>query len=323
MNNRIRQQNIEDLLFYDIETVSRKRELEIGSREYDLFKWKNRDRTNGRTMTDIELSLLYKQTAALSPVFNKVVCISVAYVKDTVLYYRSFTGDEKDIITSFYKILNTGNYTPAGFNVIGFDAPLLRIKALQCGVEVDLLDRYSDAQKKPWDMSKYYMDLMEAVKGTYFYNLSLDEVCYLTGVESPKNALKGDGVTEAYYNTENGLELIQQYCERDTVACVEVFLAFQNKRGLITTFVDRNDDNVEIKDERSPLEKLYTENQLTESIKLELETVLKKKKPTKKDKIHLINMIHTLSVNSEMFKSDKPDVVKEKLIEAEEFINKL
>ena len=88
-----------------------------------------------------------------------------------------------------------------------------------------------------YDLQKYYpkswglleefkscsiIDTMQTIKGTYFYNMSLDAACMLVGIESSKDDISGPQVTQVYY--EEGVERIAKYCNKDVIdRLIEVF----------------------------------------------------------------------------------------------------
>lgn len=322
MNKRVKTQDLEKLLVLDIETVSRNKELELDTKEFELFQWKHRNKETDEFLENSELQDLYKRKAALDPVFNKIVCISVGYIKNNILYYKSFRGEQKDIINKFYTILNSGNFIPCGHNIISFDMPVTRLKAFEEDCEVELLDKFTDSQKKPWDMTSNFMDTMEITKGTYYYNLSLDDMCYLAGIESPKNEISGKDVTYHFYNVEGGLDKIVEYCERDIIACANLICSLAGKKDYIKEVICKNE--VEIK-ELSLLERLYEENYLSEDLKEKLSKLLKKKKVLKKDKEIIKDIILSCYIhdNFEIKDQDSKKIKLQKEEEVNEFIESL
>jgi len=239
MNKKIKNLNLESLLFFDAEFASRNEELEVDSREFDLWQWDNRDKVTDYFLSDKELCDLYKRKAALKPVFNRIICISVGFISANTFYYKNIVGEEKEIIEEFYSMLNRGNYTPVSYNGIGYDMPNIRLKYFQNEGSMTLLDRFSDSDKKPWEVTDNHIDLMGISKGTLFYNLSLDGMCYLANVDSPKDDLKGSEVSAEYY--KNGVEeKIAPYCAKDTIAVAQLFLKMAGKLDVIEHYVDKS-----------------------------------------------------------------------------------
>ena len=311
MNSKVRKQDLEKLLFLDIETIRRNKELDINSKEYDLYAWKLRDKETSKLPPSNEVLEHYKLNGALDPSFNKIVCIIVGFIKGTVLYVKALTGEQKHIIEQFYSMLNSTGFIPAGHNIIQFDMPTIRLKAFESGVDLTLLsDKYSDSQQKPWLLSDNMVDTMDITKGTYYYNLSLDSMCYLAGIDTPKDGISGADVSRVYYEEKDGLQQISNYCKKDVKAVAELFCALQGKKGFITEVVDKTE--VEETIEKIPvLQRLYLSNELTSDIKDELKQQIfsGKKKPTKKELEHLFTIIRGVYVMTD-FESGKNDSKK-------------
>ncbi len=333
MYKSLKSLNIEGMLFMDIETVSKNKDLEIDSREYLNFQWKNRQKENNdEFLTDDELSALYKKTAALHPAYNKIVCISVAYIKDTVLHYKSLTGSQEDIIRQYFTMLNSGKFTPVGFNIVGFDVPTIRMKGSEEGLMEELNEKYSDVSKKPWDLESTYVDLMKVFKGTYFYNLSFDEVCMIHSVESPKSDINGSQVTKVYY--DEGVERIAEYCNRDVIACAELFCVLIGERGYITDKVDKSVVNKQdgVEEASSFVEKsslievltnVYKDSEFSKQEMDKVRDLVKGKRLTNKDKEDLNLILYNLYINTKMFKSDKDEIKKAKKDQVKGFVKSL
>lgn len=278
MNNRVRRQDLEKLLFLDCETVRRNEKLDLDSKEYDLYAWKLRDKETSKLPPSDEVQNHYILNGALDPVFNKVVCITVGFIKGTTLYVKSLLGEQKDIITEFYNMLNSTGFIPAGHNIINFDMPVIRLKALESEVDLELIsERITDSEQKPWILSDNMMDTMNITKGTYYYNLSLDAMCMLAGIDSPKDDISGADVSRVYY--EEGVSRISNYCKKDVKSVAELFCALQGKKGFITDVVDKTEISDMI-EEQPILTKLYNSKQFNEEVK----EYLKELKIAKKDK---------------------------------------
>jgi len=324
MNNKVRKQDLEKLLFLDCETVRRNKELEVDSKEYDLYAWKLRDKDTSKLPPQEEVLKHYELSGALDPVFNKIVCITVGFIKGTTLYVKSLTGNQKDIIEQFYGILNSTGFVPCGHNIISFDMPTIRLKAFESGVDLSILsDKYSDSQQKPWILADNFMDTMEITKGTYFHNLSLDAMCLLGGIDTPKDDISGADVSRVYY--EGGLERISEYCKKDVKAVAELFCALQGKKGFITEVVDKTDyTTVEPFVEEMPLlQKIYKATNIDDNTKVELQKRLSKKKLTKKDREIVEDMLVSLYIDNTMFASDKPEIKERKKQEIKTILDEI
>jgi predicted PolB exonuclease-like 3'-5' exonuclease len=312
MNNRVKRQDLEKLLFLDCETVRRNNVLDINSKEYDLYAWKLRDKETSKLPPSDEVLRHYELSGALDPVFNKIVCITIGFIKGDILYLKSLLGEQKDIITEFYNIVNSTGFIPCGHNIISFDMPTIRLKAFESSVDLNLLnERVTDSEQKPWILSENMFDTMTITKGTYYYNLSLDAMCFLGGVDTPKDGISGADVSRVYY--EGGIKEISEYCKKDVKAVAELFCNLQGKKGFIKNVVDRT----EIKMIEQPLPvKLFNLKQLTLETLGELKDIVKKKKPTKKDKEIILEILKaSLSDINQDFGKVKNEIDVNKIIE--------
>lgn len=237
MNKKIRDLDIEQVLFFDIETVRRNRELDVNSREFTNYSWSLRDTKTGFIPPAIEVKKHYEKMAALKPEYNKIVVISVGYVLGTTLYYKSIVGEQKEVIKEFYSMIKGRKL--CGHNIIGFDLPVTRIKAFEEGLLSYIPEAINDCGKKPWNLEDAVLDTMHIMKGTYFYNISLENSCNLGEIPSSKDDISGAYVSQVYY--EEGVDRIAKYCNKDVIAVADLFCSLQDKKGFITDYVDRGE----------------------------------------------------------------------------------
>jgi len=320
MNTKLDTINIEDVLFWDMETVTETEELEVDSLAYDVFRVKNRNKETNELPSELETLQLYKKKGALSTTHSKIACLSMGFVKDNVIYLKSLVGEQKDIISEFSKVLNKG-YIPCGWNIIKFDFPMLRIKAWQEGIVDYAPEQFNDAGKKEWAMSeiKYktnMIDLMLHYQGTHYIPSSLAEACYVLGVDTPKDDIDGSQVSEVFYS--EGVDRISKYCEKDVVACINLF---QKMRGL-TPITKISSKNTETKKDLNSLQKLVRDNYLSDEIKKEI----KNKKFSKKDRKYLEDLLISSYVKStfsteDSTATDDDDTKEGKINEIQEFLD--
>ena len=288
MNTLLRSFDPETLLFYDIETVRMNEELDVNSREFEMFQYKHRIKTTGELLEEGEVVETYKKNAALSPVYGKIVCISMAFIKGNSCYYKSLVGEEKDVIDSFMTAVEKMKPSLAGYNNLRFDGPFLRMRAQAVGAKL-IPDKVNDSSRKPWELEKDVVDLMEHVRGSFMNPLSLDEACYLFGVESPKSDIGGAQVSDVFYSGD--IQRIAKYCNGDVVACVKLFLKLTGREGLVTEWIDKS-EGVEKKEE-TPQENLLgiirADKQVTEASEEALMALAAKiKAPERKVLVRLV-----------------------------------
>lgn len=315
MNKNIQKINIEDCLFFDIETVSRNEELTLDSREYELWQWKQRNRDTDEYLEPKELQELYKKRAALTIGFNRIVTIGVGYVKGGEIRIKALQGTEEEILQEFAKITNHFKYF-VGFNALYFDLPIINANSQKYFNIVESMNPSAIVSgEKPWGM-KNVIDLMDTVKGTHFYNPSFDECCYMYDIPSPKQGLQGSEVTKTYYS--QGIEPILDYVSEDVFALVNLFQAVRWE----PRFEDYVDSTESLKP-KSVVEQLFQSKELNAGTKEELQKLLQKKKISKKDKEALKVILFSLILRSDFDAKDSKEEIQRKQEEVEQFIDEL
>lgn len=321
MNQTIKRINEESVLFFDAEVVRRSKELDLNSREFELFQKKTRNRETDELLPDNEVVEEYKKRAALKMCYTKIVTIGVGFIKDGEVHIKSLTGEEDEIIKQFCKISKSFDYV-CGANVIGYDLPMISNNGYRYfDVCEELSDRFNVNGKKPWEL-KNVVDLMEVFKGTHYANSSLDEICYHFGIPSPKTDLDGSMVSEEYWS--NGVDKIAKYVKQDVFASVNVFKKMRFE-PVFEDFIDKNGGEESVK-EVNWLKELERECRLTKEIKEGLKQQFKgKKKPTKKEKEELYQILRGVYVKTQFIDStpDSKDTIKRKEEEIKEFLEEV
>ncbi len=74
-----------------------------------------------------------------------------------------------------------------------------------------------------------HLDTMELWKfGDYKHYTSLKLLTHILGIPSPKEDIDGSQVAEVYYSDQD-LERIVAYCERDVIAIAQIVLKYKHK----------------------------------------------------------------------------------------------
>lgn len=219
--------NYKNLLYFDIETVSRYKNIEElknnDERGYYLFMRKIERKSNRFEDWKEDADTVYKDKASLIPEYGKIVCISMAYYNgNDELKTKSIYGDDEEkLIKDFHKIItamsNNTTMGLCGYYIKGFDIPWLNKKMMRYGLEIPTLLKTFNV--KPWEMNVFDLAEIWRSNGT-LENSSFDEMLCEIGVKSPKNDISGEDVSRVYWE-ENDLERIKDYCEEDVRASVE------------------------------------------------------------------------------------------------------
>ena len=89
---------LEDILFFDIETVSLRKKLSDLSEEHrEEWRLKSRFllRKFDEDIEDDELEEVFEDRAAIFAEFGKIICISAGFVRNGSLRIKSFAGDHE------------------------------------------------------------------------------------------------------------------------------------------------------------------------------------------------------------------------------------
>jgi len=315
MNQTIKKINEERILFFDIEDVRRSKDLDINSREFELFRKKTRNRETDEYLPNDEVTAEYLKKAALKMGYTKIVSIGVGFIKDGELHIKALDGEEGDIIKQFCVIAQSFDYV-CGANIIPFDLPMLTLNVTRYFDVCEILpDKFITNGKKPWDL-KAVIDLTDLFKGTHYANSTLDEMCYHFNLPSPKAELDGSMVSEEYWNS--GVEKISDYVKQDVFAAVNVFrkMRFQDE---FKAFIDKNTPV----EQQGVLEKLHQTKNFSEELKqyLKNKKIIKKELPVVKKLIlaHFLERIDVMSQN----KKELKEINEQRTQEVNEFFKTL
>jgi uncharacterized protein YprB with RNaseH-like and TPR domain len=293
MTTELFNKNQDKLIFLDIETVRGVDKFNKDSHLFDLFRYKNRDRTTMKLPTIAETIKLYKNKAALNPIYGKVVVVTMAFIHDEKIYLKTIKGhDEKKILKETVDILNNNSGKDIVIWNKDFDLPFLRKRFVINGLEGYLSDSMgNDSMKKPWTL-KGVLDLMEVWRGISFYNDSLEEVSVALGLDSPKDKMNGAEVSDYYYSGK--LDDIAKYCEKDVVSLVNIYRKFVNKPIITDILIKTSDEN----EKTGIIDKIKNEGRYTSIHEKEILSIIKDfSKKEKCDTVEIINAALSLNKN--------------------------
>ena len=280
--------NENDLCFYDIETARAVEVLEEGTPIYDAWKYKARyqNELNKKTGQEYTLEEYYCEKAPLYAPFGRVVTIVVGRIKDNKIHLKSYASyNEKELLEDFNRDLelvyqNNPKTRFVSFNGVGFDTPYLEKRSIINNVKPANLLQESHLQ--PWLVTQ--LDLSKIWKGNAFYPDSLVAVATALGLPSPKDALDGSEVSNAFYDKR--LSEIIKYCLKDVETTARVY------RKL--AFLPDLEEGFEIIGGDVMVEKLTLLERMFATKKIETEEILKllkNKKPTKKEKEIIFDLV--------------------------------
>lgn len=224
--------NIETILFLDIETAPLHPTFsDLPEKLQKLWDKKSLYfREKEQTAEDV-----YERAGIYSE-FGKIICISVGtiYQKqgEQRCRVKSYAGhDEKKLLYEFVNMLDNytrhGNVKLCAHNGQEFDYPYIARRCLINGLQIPkILDV---AGSKPWEVKDVLLDTLQLWKfGDYKHFTSLDLLCAIFDIPTPKDDIDGSQVAKVYYE-ENDLDRIITYCEKDVFALAQLFLRYQGK----------------------------------------------------------------------------------------------
>ncbi|HEX2920295.1 MAG TPA: 3'-5' exonuclease [Bacteroidales bacterium] len=219
----------EDILFLDIETVPSSESFDkLDPALKVLWEKKSKQfRDSEQSASDV-----YERAGIYSE-FGKIICISVGILKiqkTSFIRLKSFFGNDErllledftDLVVKFCKLRKDAIL--CAHNGKEFDFPYIARRMIINRLTIpEILD---NAGKKPWDVK--LLDTMDLWKfGDYKNYTSLELLCTILGIPTPKDDIDGSMVAGLYYGN-NDIERIARYCEKDVLAIAQVMLRFMN-----------------------------------------------------------------------------------------------
>ncbi len=219
----------ENILFLDIETVPEfEKFTDLSNEMQELYAKK----TQYQRKEEFSLEEFYER-AGIWAEFGKIICISVGFFssfkKERRFRIKSFFGnDERKLLLAFKDLLEGHFSSPkhllCAHNGKEFDFPYIARRMIINNVK--LPEKLNLFGKKPWEIA--HIDTLELWKfGDYKHYTSLNLLTNILGIPSPKNDINGSEVAQVYYQEKN-IDRIVKYCEKDTLAVVQLLLRFSN-----------------------------------------------------------------------------------------------
>ena len=222
----------EDILFIDIETVPQK----AGFEELPEHFQKLWDKKSSYFREESQAASEVYERAGIYAEFGRIICISAGVIiqKNGERFYRvkSFHDpDEKKLLSSFNDMLEKFTSNPGkrlcAHNGLEFDYPYIGRRTLINGLRIPRVLDISGA--KPWEIKDRLLDTLQMWKfGDYKNYTSLDLLCAVFNIPTPKDDIDGSQVAKVYY-MEGDLDRIIRYCEKDTLALANLMLRYKGE----------------------------------------------------------------------------------------------
>lgn len=222
----------EDILFIDIETAPFKAEFsELPEHFQHLWEKKSGYfREENQSAADVY------ERAGIYAEFGKIICISAGVIiqKKAERFYRVksfYDQDEKMLLTAFNEMLEKFTSNPGkklcAHNGQEFDYPYIARRTLINGLRLPKILDVAGA--KPWEIKDRLLDTLQMWKfGDYKNYTSLDLLCAVFNIPTPKDDIDGSQVARVYYQ-EGDIDRIIRYCEKDTLALANLMLRYKGE----------------------------------------------------------------------------------------------
>jgi 3'-5' exonuclease len=222
----------EHVLFIDIETVPLYENLESVPENMQKL-WKKKAGQIGKE--DDTADDLYGRAGIYSE-FGKIVCISAGKIfrkeKERAYRVKSYFGDDEKILLREFSVMLNGfmanpTHKLCAHNGQEFDFPYIARRMLINGLPLPpVLDI---AGAKPWEIKDVMLDTLQLWKfGDYKHYTSLELLCAIFNIPTPKDDIDGSQVADIYYKTFD-IQRIARYCEKDTFAIAQLILRFKGE----------------------------------------------------------------------------------------------
>jgi predicted PolB exonuclease-like 3'-5' exonuclease len=222
----------EHILFIDIETVPQYENL-AAMPENMRKLWTKKAGQIGKEGESAEV--LYNR-AGIYAEFGKIVCISAGKIfrkgQERAYRVKSYCGDDEKSILKDFSSMFTGfmanpTHKLCAHNGQEFDFPFIARRLLINGLPLPpVLDI---AGAKPWITRDVMLDTLQLWKfGDYKHYTSLELLCTIFNIPTPKDDIDGSQVADIYYKNLD-IQRIARYCEKDTFAIAQLLLRFQGE----------------------------------------------------------------------------------------------
>ena len=289
----LKKHNIEDILFFDIETAHGDYKFGEQSQMFDAWEY-----DQARNVEDVtELIELYMKTAPLYGEYGRIACITIGAVRDGKVILKTFKdADEKVLLEGFMASVEkfANNKTVlCGHNILDFDIPFVAKRSIVNRVDLHLL--FDTAHLKPWETS--VLDTAILWKATGWKKQSFLSVLACLGLPSPKDDISGKDVGRVYWT--EGVDRIATYCEKDVLQTVNLFraLRYEDPLEVAETFEPKQEGIIDY---------LYNGGAYTDEVKESLKGFLDTCAPKeKKMAVEILNAIPTKAKGKETFITKK------------------
>lgn len=177
----------------------------------------------------------YEYNASFFAEFSKVVCVCLGGIKDDTIRLTSLCSfdNEKLLLQKLGEKIDGNEVRLCAHNGLEFDFPFLMRRYIINGMP--LPGPLNTFGQKPWETR--LEDTLKLWSGTAWnYKASLDLICNVLGIESPKQDFDGSQIAGLIASIQGdpmketeAISTIVRYCYGDVVALIKVWCRLFNK----------------------------------------------------------------------------------------------
>lgn len=306
-------------LYWKIQTINSTDSLEVGSTEYEMYREKYKNYETKELMGEEETLTHYKLNAYKNPIYGKVYSLTLAYVEDNQIRVQYITGNEKDLIMTFFNTVNNEYFKEFTITHFGYEylLPYLGTRIDMNQIKTNIPNDLKYRGVRPWNLTGFC--IRDYYSGAGTYKPTLKELAYVFGL--PCNVIEAS--EEYTYYLNGNFESLQHSAVEEIFTIINVHRAMMGET--LVEDLTTNTIKVENVEEVKPtnfLALLYESQAMTLQVREGLEKQLKKKRLTKRDREVVKEIILGVYIQADFINGaqDTKAVIAKKTKEVEDFI---
>lgn len=291
-------------IYLKITTVPNQMDVDIDSREIEIFR--NKYESHKSFIKDSDVELAYLNESAVNGSFAKIYSITLGFVHEGVPVVKTMHGDEKDLLDKLLSILRQdefSNSTVIMYNrvfILSFISKRLR----KYNSPISMLPvSLQSFDKKAWTI-KGSKCIQDYVKGISYQTENFSETCFIHGVEA--DVIEGSDV--ARYIKKEQFDIVHGSDINYIYALMQVDsqLSEEKLTGELSSHVEKIGEVV--KKKINVLEHIIGSGQLSTPV---VERIVEFTEENKLDKANVLTLVKTaLSKTKEYQKVNEEDFIE-------------
>jgi len=307
-------------IFWKLQSSNQSEELEVGSKEYNIYREHfKKDYETRELMTEQETVEHYKLNAWKSPMFSKIISLTLAYVETDVVRIIYYTGSEKDLIQTFLNTVKDSYFKEYSITHFGAEVllPYLGIRVDKNKIKTSIPNDLKYKNLKPWNLTGTCV--RNFYQGAGVYKPTLKELAYLFDLECSFI----EPVDEVTYFQSGQLGKLRESAVDEIFTLVNVYRSIMGegpckdlnfKELLVEEVAEVKPSNF--------LALLWESQVMSPEVRSGLEKHLKKKKLTKRDREIVREIILGVYIQNDFINGaqDSKTTVEKKTKEVDNFL---